>query len=170
MVPNLHRPIMVKDLTLFDKPLTKSDILNKLFKDYGLFYDGNPDNKDNDIFKHKHYKIITRSGIEKIQKAAGIEISYKLAGCSDTFAIVHATGRRFNDDGSEMDGSPLETFGSANLENSPNSYYAEVAEKRAMSRIVLKLAGMYEYGVMGQDELKETSGGSSEVKTAEYKP
>lgn len=153
---------------LFDKPtLTKSDILNKLFKDYGLFYDGDPNNKDNDVFVHKHYKIITRSGIEKIQKAAGIDISYKLSGCGETFAIVHATGRRFDVSGNEVDGSPLETFGSANTDNSPNSYYAEVAEKRAMSRIVLKLAGMYEYGVFGQDEFKDSSG--DEVKTVRYK-
>lgn len=156
-----------KDPTLFDKPVTKSDILNKLFKDYGLFYDGDPNNKDNDVFVHKHYKIITRSGIEKIQKSAGIDISYKLAGCGESYAIVHATGRRFDAAGVEVDGSPLETFGSANLDNSPNSYYAEVAEKRAMSRIVLKLAGMYEYGVFGQDEFKESSG--EEVKTARYK-
>jgi len=75
--------------------------------------------------------------------------------------------RRFDSSGNEVDGSPLETFGSANLDNSPNSYYAEVAEKRAMSRIVLKLAGMYEYGVFGQDEFKDASG--DEVKTARYK-
>lgn len=156
-----------KNPTLFDKPVTKSDILNKLFKEYGLFYDGDPNNKDNDVFVHKHYKIITRSGIEKIQKAAGIDISYKLAGCGESYAIVHATGRRFDSGGNEVDGSPLETFGSANLDNSPNSYYAEVAEKRAMSRIVLKLAGMYEYGVFGQDEFKDSPG--EDVKTARYK-
>ena len=52
----------------------------------------------------------------------------------------------------------IETFGSAlkgdTYKNSTtNSFYiAEMAEKRAMSRAVLKLTGFYELGVFGEDE------------------
>ena len=52
----------------------------------------------------------------------------------------------------------IETFGSALKGNTfkdgtTNSWYVmEMAEKRAMSRAVLKLAGFYELGVFGEDE------------------
>ena len=37
--------------------------------------------------------------------------------------------------------------------NNTNPYPVAMAEKRALSRVVLKLVGMYELGVMGEDEL-----------------
>ena len=52
----------------------------------------------------------------------------------------------------------LETFGSAlkganYKDGNCNSWYvAEMAEKRALSRAVLKLTGFYELGVFGEDE------------------
>jgi hypothetical protein len=52
----------------------------------------------------------------------------------------------------------IETFGSAlkgdTYKNSTtNSFYiAEMAEKRAMSRAVLKLTGFYELGIFSEDE------------------
>src|SRR6478609_9349584 len=118
-----------------EKALTKSEILAKLFKDYGLYYNArDPEDKDNDVYTHKHYKIITRSGIEKIQKAAGITISYKPVYASPDTVILQATGTR--------GGEVLETFSSAStLTVKSGGYYAEIAEKRAMSRLVLKLAG-----------------------------
>ena len=36
--------------------------------------------------------------------------------------------------------------------NNKNAYPVAMAEKRAMSRIVLKLAGFYENGFFGEDE------------------
>ena len=52
----------------------------------------------------------------------------------------------------------IETFGSAlkgdnYKDGNCNSWYvAEMAEKRALSRAVLKLTGFYELGVFGEDE------------------
>ena len=52
----------------------------------------------------------------------------------------------------------IETFGSAlkgdnYKDGNCNSWYvAEMAEKRALSRSVLKLTGFYELGVFGEDE------------------
>ena len=49
---------------------TKQDILNRLFKENNLTSD--------DIFVHKHFKIITRSGIDKIMSKNEITITYNL--------------------------------------------------------------------------------------------
>ena len=52
----------------------------------------------------------------------------------------------------------IETFGSAlkgegfKNGNCQSWYIAEMAEKRALSRSVLKLTGFYELGVFGEDE------------------
>ena len=56
------------------------------------------------------------------------------------------------------DQNTIQTFGSAlkgsNFKdgNTNTWYVLEMAEKRAMSRAVLKLAGFYELGVFGEDE------------------
>ena len=58
----------------------------------------------------------------------------------------------------KKEGAKVETFGSAlkgtnYKDGNCNSWYvAEMAEKRAMSRAVLKLTGFYELGVFGEDE------------------
>lgn len=147
-------------------PLTKSQILAKLFKDYGLYYNPeDPHSKDNDVFTHKHYKIITRSGIEKIQKAAGITISYIPVYADTTTVILKATGNRRTGESVET----VETLASASSDTSSNAYYAEMAEKRAMSRVVLKLAGLYEYGVYGADEAEAFSEATNSGPRAKYK-
>ena len=46
----------------------------------------------------------------------------------------------------------IQTFGEAAPMNNTNSYPVAMAEKRAMSRAVLKLAGFYEHGVFSEDE------------------
>jgi hypothetical protein len=117
------------------------DKIAELYKKYDLTKD--------DIFKHKHYLIITRSGIEKIQALDKIKINYEVVRCETNFAAVKA----FND--------KLETFGSALKgqsfkDGNTNSYYVlEMAEKRAMSRLVLKQTGFYELGVFGEDESED---------------
>ncbi len=136
--------------------LTKTQIQRQLFKDYGLIYDGDPTSKDNDVFKHKHFTIITRSGIEKIQKAANIVIDFKPLLVSETAVILQATGSKLRPDGTlESVFDKIDTFASATAATTNSGYLAEIAEKRAMSRIVLKLAGLYEYGVFGADETDE---------------
>lgn len=117
------------------------DKLKDLYERYKLTKD--------DVFKHQHYLIITRSGIEKIQAIEKIYISYDVVTCTPNFAAVKA----YND--------KLETFGSALKGNdfkdgNTNSWYVlEMAEKRAMSRLVLKLTGFYELGVFGEDESED---------------
>ena len=106
-----------------------------------------------DVFKHQHYIIITRSGIEKIQAIENITIYYDLIKSESNFASVKAI--------TQKDGKMVETFGSALKGNSfkdgnTNTWYVlEMAEKRALSRAVLKMTGFYELGVFGEDESEE---------------
>ena len=107
-----------------------------------------------DVFKHQHYIIITRSGIDKIQALENINISYHVLKCEKDFAVVKA--HAFKEDVAE-----IQTFGSAlkgdsYKDGNTNSWYVmEMAEKRAMSRAVLKLTGFYELGVFGEDEAED---------------
>ena len=119
--------------------------LLELYKKYDLQKD--------DVYKHQHYVIITRQGIEKIQAKENIKISYKVIRCEPNFAVIKATAF--------LNVEPIytcETFGSAlkgtgYKDGNCNSWYvAEMAEKRALSRAVLKLTGFYELGVFGEDE------------------
>mgnify|MGYP001228394549 CR=1 FL=1 len=112
-----------------------------------------------DVFKHKHYLIITRQGIDKIQAKESIFISYDAVKVEPEFCVVKASAKK--------DNAQIETFGSAKygakvwndekkkwdeFGNTTTWYVAEMAEKRAMSRAVLKLTGFYELGVFGEDE------------------
>jgi hypothetical protein len=120
----------------------KRDKLLEMYKKYDL-------NKE-DFFKHQHYTIITRAGIDKIQAKEQIAIVYDVIRCETNYAVVKAQAT-FND-------IVIQTFGSAlkgtNFKDgNTNSWYvAEMAEKRAMSRAVLKITGFYELGVFGEDE------------------
>lgn len=114
------------------------DILVELYKKYNL--------EKTDVFKHKNFTIVTRSGVEKIAAVENIKVKYEVVRCEPNFAVIKAVTEN------------LETFGSAlkgatYSEGSTNSWYCmELAEKRALSRIVLKTCGLYKYGVFGEDE------------------
>jgi hypothetical protein len=123
--------------------------ITELYKKYELTKD--------DVFKHQHYLIITRSGIEKIQAIEKINVNYEVVKCEADFAAVKA----YND--------KLETFGSAlyggkeqneqgkwiDIGNTTSRYILEIAEKRALSRLVLKQTGFYELGVFSEDESED---------------
>ena len=117
---------------------TKKDILNRLFKENNL--------TEEDVFKHKFYNIITRSGVDKIQAKNDIEIRYDLIYNSNDlkYIIIKATAT--------MGDQVIETFGECSPQNNQNSYGVAIAEKRAMSRAVLKLAGFYQHQVFGEAE------------------
>lgn len=143
--------------------MTNSELLNSLFEKYNLVFDPNdPNSKDNDVYIHKHYKIITRGGIQKIERAAGIKCSINIEDSGRDFCNVAGTG--ISKDG----GMVYNTLASANADNCKNAYYCEMAEKRCRSRLILTLAGLYETGeVFGEDEADDF--GRSGVKTAAYR-
>jgi hypothetical protein len=113
----------------------------ELYKKYDL--------KQDNVFKHQHYLILTRSGIEKIMALSKIEVNYEVIKCEPNFAAVKAYNDKLQTFGSALKGA---TFKDGNT----NSWYVlEMAEKRAMSRLVLKQTGFYELGVFGEDESEE---------------
>lgn len=125
-----------------------NDVLKDLFIKYKLNYDkDNPNSKSNDVYKHKHYTIITRQGIQKIEKEAGITCTMEIVPGVSTPTNITIRGV-----GYLPDGKNYTTFASASPDTSNNNYYAEMAEKRCRSRLVLTLAGLYELGVYGEDE------------------
>lgn len=102
-----------------------------------------------DVFKHQHYVIITRPGIEKIQAVEGIKISFEVVRSEPNFAAVKAKSDLIETFGSALKG---ETYKDGNT----NTWYVlEMAEKRALSRLVLKQTGFYELGVFGEDESED---------------
>ena len=104
-----------------------------------------------DVFQHQHFTVITRSGIEKIQAKHEIEIEYQIESLQPGFVVIKAVGTMEQ----ELSGRTLrvETYGEASKENNRTSYPVAIAEKRALSRCVLKLCGLYsEAGVIGEDE------------------
>jgi hypothetical protein len=129
--------------------------LKELYNKYNL--------EKSDFFKHQHYTIITRQGIDKIQALEQISVNYEVIRCEPNFAVFKALA--------EKGGKSIETFGSAlkgdtYKESNTNSWYvAEMAEKRAMSRAVLKLTGFYELGVFGEDESESFKKPKTEYKT-----
>ncbi len=119
--------------------------LKDLYKKYEL--------TPQDVFKHNHYVIITRQGIEKIQAKEQILIKFDVVKCETNFAVVKATAAL-----NKKDQNIIQTYGSAlkgatYKDGNTNSWYVmELAEKRALSRAVLKLTGFYELGVFGESE------------------
>ena len=123
----------------------KTELIKEKYHHYGL--------DKEDVFKHQHYVIITRSGIDKIQAIENITIDYEVINCKQEFCVVKANASK-----GEMS---IQTFGSALKgegfkDGNCNTWYVmEMAEKRAMSRAVLKLTGFYELGVFGEDESED---------------
>jgi hypothetical protein len=107
-----------------------------------------------DVYKHQHYVIITRSGIEKIQAVANIQVQFEAKVLQKDFAVIKATGYVDAKQVMETYGSALK--GSTFKDGNTNTWYvAEMAEKRALSRAVLKVTGFYQLGVFGEDESED---------------
>ena len=98
--------------------------------------------------------IVTRQGIDYLQAHLGIVVTFEtVLEWSDPEAgryVIKATGTM-----ARKDGSPhvISSFGETSKANNTNPYPVAMCEKRALSRVVLKLVGMYELGAMGEDEL-----------------
>ena len=129
---------------------SKKEFLTELVKDNDL-------NLEEDIFRMplggKQVAIITRTGIEKIQYNNHIKVEFTLIAMQKAYAVIKAIATQ-----GEV---TIETFGSAlhgQGGNCRSNYVAEMAEKRALARAVLKLSGAYKYGVYGEDESDDFKG------------
>lgn len=128
--------------------MTQAELLNSLYKEHNL----KPEDVHTQFSKagKKQYTIIARTGIEKLQAANDIRVHFELIQISQGFAV-----KAYGHVG--PDGDIVETFGSATTGNCKNAYMVEMAEKRALSRVVLKIIGLYKHGVMGEDEITDDS-------------
>jgi len=123
---------------------TQKERLQTLAKENGL-------NKDHFFKSPQGFVIITRQGIERIQAQRGIRVAYDVVSLSDDLkhVVIKATGEMARPDGLPV---MMETFGESAPDNTRQKYPVAMAEKRALSRVVLKLSGLYEVGVFGEDE------------------
>ena len=120
------------------------ETLKELYRKYDLTKE--------DFFKHQHYTIISRSGVEKIMAMENIAVTYQVVKVKKDFAVIKAIATK--------DNNKIETFGSAlkgdfKTGNTQTWYVAEMAEKRAMARGVLKMTGFYKYNVKSEDESED---------------
>ena len=127
---------------------TKEETLKRLFLENGLVKE--------DVYKDKRgFVIITRTGIDKIVSKKNIQVAYEVIKLDKEMVVIKAVasmkiGNRDSDVRNMM------SFGEAsndNLMGGGKKFPVAMAEKRAMSRVVLKIAGFYEQGVFGQDEI-----------------
>lgn len=93
--------------------------------------------------------IIKRTGIDKIQAIENIKINYDCIEYTPGISAATKATATLKD-------LMIESFGEANTKNNKNSYPLAMAEKRAMSRVILKLTGFYELGAYGEDEFEES--------------
>ena len=125
---------------------TRAETLNRLYKENNLTAE--------DVYKDSRgFAIITRTGIDKIVSKQNITVAYEPVIMEKDWVVIKAVA-------SMKDGKPsmrnMMSFGEAsdnNLMGGGKKFPVAMAEKRAMSRVVLKIAGFYEQGVFGQDEI-----------------
>ena len=102
------------------------------------------------------FVIITRQGIERIQQHRGIRVRYEMVHMTDDckHVVIKAIGEMARPKGLPV---TMETFGESAPDNTRQKYPVAMAEKRALSRICLKLSGFYQHSVYGQDESDDFS-------------
>ena len=131
------------------KPETKADILNRLFKENNL--------SKEDVHKDQRgFAIIKREGIDKIVSKQNIKVAYEVVVMDRDWVVIKALATM----GTGENTRHMMSFGEANAsDKNPNlvgggkKFPVAMAEKRAMSRVVLKIAGFYEHGVFGESEM-----------------
>ena len=123
------------------------------------------------------FVIISRRGIEKIQNGLDAEVTFEVvpefSDPAGSMYVIKAKGTvrgdrkdglRFNEKTNSATITAftkvrvVETFGESSPKNTrggAQSYPVAMAEKRALSRCVLKLSDFYTLNVLGEDELSE---------------
>tara|TARA_R110002167_G_scaffold34704_1_gene110909 strand:- start:2305 stop:2811 length:507 start_codon:yes stop_codon:yes gene_type:complete len=138
----VEEAVMVKE--------TKEETLKRLFLDNGLVKD--------DVHKDpRGFVIIKRSGIDKIVSKQNIQVAFEPVMMTPEWVVIRATASMRTGAG-ENDVRNMMSFGEAadnNLMGGAKKFPVAMAEKRAMSRVILKISGLYEQGVFGQDEMAD---------------
>jgi len=125
---------------------TKEETMKRLFLENGLVKE--------DVYKDtRGFVIITRTGIDKIVSKQNITVVYEPVVMQKDWVVMRATAS-MKKGHSEV--RNMMSFGEAsdiNLMGGGKKFPVAMAEKRAMSRVVLKISGFYEQGMFGQDEI-----------------
>ena len=122
---------------------TRSEFMNGLVKDNDLI-------PSEDLFElkrgNKSIWIIKRQGIEKIQYNNDIDIRFEWVRMEKDYAVLKGIGTKGD--------LVVESYGESTSENTKQNppFLSAMAEKRAFSRVVLKVVGAYKFGVFGEDE------------------
>jgi hypothetical protein len=101
------------------------------------------------------FVIITREGIERIMSHLKMRVEFEPVhewSDADKGRYVIAAKAWIVDGEKHMVSM---SYGEVTASNNKNAYPVAMAEKRALSRVVLKLAGMYQLGVYGEDEIQK---------------
>ena len=123
--------------------MLRSEFMNKLVKDNNLY-------REEDLFEFKKggksIWIIKRQGIEKIQYNNDIHVRFEVIVMQPNYAVIKAIATKGD--------LVIESFGESTPENTKQKppYHSAMAEKRGLSRVVLKAVGAYKFGIMGEDE------------------
>ena len=156
-----------------ERMLTRKDFLNELVKKNHLVV-------EEDIFSiplgGKKVPIITRTGIEKIQYMNRIMVKFEDKVLTPDYVVMKAIATIEPVDDMYV-GVTIETYANAKYGKKPDGnttfpYVVEIAEKRALSRAVLKICGAYRYGIYGEDEsedFKKKSTYSSDIRGPDKK-
>ena len=116
--------------------------LTKIYREYNL--------TKSDVYSDpRGFAIITRSGVEKIQLDRNIQVEYEVICCSLENVVIKATSYLQDQDGEWK--KQMETFGSASKDNCRQNFKVEIAEKRALARVIIKTIGFF--NTYGKDEL-----------------
>tara|TARA_R100000654_G_scaffold31248_1_gene56124 strand:+ start:8982 stop:9353 length:372 start_codon:yes stop_codon:yes gene_type:complete len=96
------------------------------------------------------FVIMTRRGIEHVQAKIKAVVTFttvpEWSDPSDGRYCVKAYAK--------CQIGHVETYGEVSKSNNRNQYPIAMAEKRALSRAILKLAGFYQFQVFGEDEIE----------------
>ena len=127
---------------------TRREVLRRLYIENGLV--------EEDVIKDpRGFSTIARSGIDKMAARNGITIGYEVilldvekGNCVLKAAATMKVGNEVRN---------VMSFGEAsvekNLTGGGKKWLVSMAEKRAMGRVVLKLAGFYAQGMYSEDDM-----------------
>lgn len=155
-INNKVKKVNVEGTTMVKE--TREEKLKRLFIDNGLV--------KGDVYKDpRGFATIKREGIDKIVAKQNIQVAYepiKMIRETDpetkkitVWVVVRVTASMKTGTG-ENDVRNIMTFGEAsddNLIGGGKKFPVAMAEKRGMSRAVLKICGLYAEGVKGEDEM-----------------
>lgn len=122
--------------------MNKKELTN-IYKKYNLTED--------DIFNDRRgFTIITLSGIQAIQMKNKISVEYEVIVCSMDNVVLKGISFIQDQEGEWI--KQMETFGSANIKNCNQNFKTEIAEKRCLSRLIIRTIGFT--NTLGDAELK----------------